>query len=373
MFYFFIVIKIPPLGDLYRRYLEINAYSDTTTLSSILSAHPDVLLYLHGWLFQLLHIPFFFIPAMYAGIMCYLYLASLRNLCLAHYAINPESQVTSQRITFAYLVVFSSLNIFNLVLGIRYGTAFVFVIYAITCYFSQRKLKCWCFLTLSLLMHFSMVFILAIFVVSRYVKIKKNHVIILSTVFFILSASALRWVLPKFTFMGIGDYALTGYVEGSWSAVPDDKNTLIVAILSRLLSFILFIFYLSSRSHVSGFDRFLNLLIPCCFLMSISYTAMGRYLNIAHALLVIRVCYLFLFPGGYTSKAFNSLLRGYLLVFMCISLMVINVYTQRRTLTMGGLWSYAYTSPIFLLNYNVNQFNKYLSEIDHDGYWIEHR
>ncbi|OUG49115.1 hypothetical protein AZZ61_001556 [Klebsiella variicola] len=37
---------------------------------------------------------------------------------------------------------------------------------------------------------------------------------------------------------------------------------------------------------------------------------------------------------------------------------------------MGGGWVYSYTSPVFLLNYSINDFKLYLKDIDNDGYWI---
>ena len=373
MFYFFLLIKIPPLGDLYRRYLEIHAYGPATHFSDIASVHTDILLYVNGWIFQLLKIPFFFIPAFYGGVMCYLLLAAFRNVTLIESSGRENRDVSSTRLALAYFAVFSALNILNLVLGIRYGTALVFIIYAVTCYFSRSKLRCGVFVLLALLMHFSMVFVFLVFVASLFFKVEKKFVLPLSIFFWLLSSVALRSILPSIAFMGIGDYAMGGYVDGSFSAVPNDSNTIMVAIITRSLGLASFAFYLLSKGEVKGFDRFLNIYIPCCFIMSVSYTAMGRYLNIAQYLLAIRICYVYLFSTGIDSARFRLLLRNYLVVFALLSLLIINIYTQRRTLTMGGLWSYAWTSPVFLLNYSEQDFEKYLNDIDYDGYWIKHR
>lgn len=373
MFYFFLLIKIPPLGDLYRRYLEISAYGPGTRFSDIAGAHTDVLLYVNGWIFQLLKIPFFFIPAFYGGVMCYLLLASFRNVTLIKNKENESRSISSGRLALTYFTIFSTLNILNLVLGIRYGASLVFMIYAVTCYYSRSKLRCGVFFTLAVLMHFSMMFVLLIFLASLVVKVEKKYILPLSIFFWLLSAVALRSILPSIAFMGIGDYAMGGYVDGSFSATPNDSNTIVVAFITRLLGLGSLVFYLLSRSEVKGFDRFLNIFIPCCFIMSISYTAMGRYLNIAQYLLAIRICYVYLFSAGINSPKFRILLRNFLVAFALLSLIVINVYTQRRTLSMGGLWSYAWTSPVFLLSYTEKDFDKYLNDIDYDGYWIKHR
>ncbi|MDR6295891.1 MAG: EpsG family protein [Pantoea dispersa] len=373
MFYFFFLIKIPPLGDLYRRYLEISAYDQGTRFTDIVSEHTDILLYANGWIFQLLNIPFFFIPAIYGAVMCYLFLAAFRNVTLIKDVIKDDREVSSTRLAMTYFTVFSTLNILNLVLGIRYGTALVFIIYAMTSYYSRSKLRCGVFIVLSLLMHFSMSFVLLAFLASLAVKVEKKYVLPLSIFFWLLSSVALRSILPNIGFMGIGAYVMGGYVDGSYSATPDDSNTIFVALITRSLGFASFVFYLLSKSEVRGFDRLLNMYIPCCFIMSISYTAMGRYLNIAQYLLAIRICYVYLFAGGLNSARFRFLLRNFLIIFSCLSLIVINIYTQRRTLTMGGLWSYAYTSPVFLMNYTERDFEKYLNDIDYDGYWVKHR
>ncbi|WP_416414065.1 EpsG family protein [Pantoea sp. App145] len=373
MFYFFLLIKIPPLGDLYRRYLEISAYGPGTRFSDIAGVHTDVLLYVNGWIFQLLKIPFFFIPAFYGGLMCYLLLASFRNVTLIKNSGIEDRPVSSGKLALTYFTVFSTLNILNLVLGIRYGTSLVFMIYAVTSYYSRGKIRCGLFVALSILMHFSMAFVLLVFLGSLFVRVEKKFVIPLSIFFGLLSAVALRSILPSISFMGVGDYAMGGYVDGSFSSSPNDSNTIVVALITRLLGFASLIFYLLSKSELKGFDRFLNVFIPSCFIMSISYTAMGRYLNIAQYLLAIRLCYIYLFSAGVNSVKFRILLRNFLVVFALLSLLVINIYTQRRTLSMGGLWSYAWTSPVFLLSYSEKDFDKYLNDIDYDGYWIKHR
>ncbi|HDS6015498.1 TPA: hypothetical protein QHX00_005721 [Klebsiella variicola] len=176
--------------------------------------------------------------------------------------------------------------------------------------------------------------------------------------------------------MGVGDYAMGGYVDGVWSEIPTDTNTLILAYLSRGLGIIALFFYLKDKNEVLVIDRFLNFVIPACFIMSISYTALNRYINIAQAFLMLRVCYMYISNSNLYSQLrvisnkTLSLLRYYLLAFAILSMVIINVYTQRRTLIMGGGWVYSYTSPVFLLNYSINDFKLYLKDIDNDGYWI---
>ncbi|HBV0018962.1 TPA: hypothetical protein L4R22_004460, partial [Escherichia coli] len=178
------------------------------------------------------------------------------------------------------------------------------------------------------------------------------------------------------SFMGVGDYAMGGYVDGVWSEIPTDTNTLILAYLSRGLGILALFFYLKDKNEMLVIDRFLNFVIPACFIMSISYTALNRYINIAQAFLMLRVCYMYLSNANIyshlrvISNKTLSLLRYYLLAFAVLSMVIINVYTQRRTLIMGGGWVYAYTSPVFLLNYSTTDFKLYLKDIDNDGYWM---
>ncbi|HBU9793843.1 TPA: EpsG family protein [Klebsiella pneumoniae] len=375
LFYFFILIKTPPLGDLYRRYLEISEYNRNTNILEIITQHPDVLLYIHGYIFQYFNIPFFFIPAMYGAVMTYFYMASFRNMLLNN-EYSSEESTKDKGFVFTHVIVFSALNILNLVLGIRYGAAMVFIIYAITCFYSRSKARFAVFSCLSLLMHFSMIFILICFLGSRYIKIKKNYIIPLVFIFYFLSSFVLRSVLPGISFMGVGDYAMGGYVDGVWSEIPTDTNTLILAYLSRGLGILALFFYLKDKNEMLVIDRFLNFVIPACFIMSISYTALNRYINIAQAFLMLRVCYMYLSNANIyshlrvISNKTLSLLRYYLLAFAVLSMVIINVYTQRRTLIMGGGWVYAYTSPVFLLNYSTTDFKLYLKDIDNDGYWM---
>ena len=43
--------------------------------------------------------------------------------------------------------------------------------------------------------------------------------------------------------MGVGDYAMGGYVDGVWSEIPTDTNTLILAYLSRGLGILFALFF----------------------------------------------------------------------------------------------------------------------------------
>lgn len=363
LFYFFFLIKLPPYGDSFRRYINYLSYTPGEDISAFIHGHPDVFFYFSIIIFRQLNIPYFIMPALYGAMMIYFVLSSLRN-CL----IICNCEPVGFRKIFIFLVMLSAFDIINYSLGLRFGLAIATVSYAITTYCRGAKVKGSISLFLSITIHFSMIYIVACFILSRFVYINKRFVIPLSIISFSLSSMILPLILSNISFMGIGSYAMSGYVESGWANASDNLNTWGVSFVRNILQLGVFILFMKSKEKFSVIDNFICFLIPAVFLTSLSFSAVQRFLVVCNIILLARVL-----PVYYDFLLKKIHVFVFFVFFMVTSGIVLNIYVQRVAFIWGNLWMGYFSSPITLLDYSSAQFNHYLSEVSSDGNWVKNR
>ncbi|WKX27172.1 EpsG family protein [Tatumella ptyseos] len=362
-FYFCFLIKLPPYGDSYRRYLDYESFNQAAGVLNFLSGHPDIFYYLSIVVFKSLSIPYFILPAIYGAAMIYMLLCSLRNgSFIAGVEMSGKSKVV------CFLLILSSFDIINFSLGLRFGLAIAMTVYGITTYYSGKKKKGLLALIIALTVHFSMLFVFLCFILSRFIKINKKQILLFSILSYFFSATFLPFILNQFSFLSIAQYALEGYVESDWANASQNLNTLGVFLLRNLLQLgVLFLFLLNKKEY-KKIDDFISIFIPAIFLVSISFSAVQRYLVVCNLIVLSRIL-----PCYYHLIFRKRLITLFLFLYILISGVVLNIYVQRIAIIWGGLWSGYYTTPITLLFYTNDDFRIYLQQVDYDGNWTQNK
>ena len=362
-FYFFFLIRLPPYGDSYRRYLNYLSYNPSMDLFSFINGHPDVFFYLSISLFRELNIPYFIMPALYGAMMIYFVLASLRNCLIIS---NCEPSGVGKFLIFT--VMLASFDIINYSLGLRYGLAIATIVFAVTSYCRGARIKGGIAMFIAASIHFSMLYIILCFILSRFFKINKKLIIPLSIIAFFLSSILLPLLLSQINFMGIGKYAISGYVESGWANASDNLNTLAVSTIRNLLQLGVFVLFLKDRSYYKEIDRFIYILIPAIFLTSLSFSAIQRFLVVGNIVLLARIL-----PVYYGLILKKIWVLCFFVLFIFTSGVILNTYVQRIAIIWGQLWVGYYTTPLVLFTYSDNDFKHYLNEVTVEGNWTKNK
>jgi hypothetical protein len=360
-FYFCFLIKIPPYGDSYRRFLDYQSFTSATHVLDFLSGHPDIFFYLTIVIFKTLYIPYFIMPAAYGALMIYFVLASLRNG-----TIIADVEMSGKKKIIAYLLILSAFDIINFALGLRFGLSIAMAVYGITTYYSGAKKKGLAAMIVAITVHFSMAFVLMCFFASKFIKLNKKSVIPLSILTFLISSTALPFILNQFSFLSVAQYALSGYVESGWADASTNLNTLGVFLVRNLLQFGVLILFLMDRKKYPQIDNFLCLFIPATFLMSLSFSAVQRYLVVCNIILLSRTL-----PSYYDVMFKKKFILLFFTGYIILAGLVLDIYVQRIAIIWGQLWKGYYTSPVTLLYYTDQDFKNYLKDVGSDGNWTK--
>ncbi|KAB7895201.1 hypothetical protein GA565_03935 [Rouxiella sp. S1S-2] len=362
-FYFCFLIKIPPYGDSYRRFLDFESFTTATSALSFLSGHPDVFFYLTIVIFKSLSLPYFILPATYGAMMIYFVLCSLRNGTKI-----VDIEMSGKKKFISFLVILSAFDIINFALGLRFGLSIAISVYGVTTYFSGSKKKGLLAMIVAITVHFSMALVLMCFIASKFITLSKKSVIPLSIMAFLISATALPFILNQFSFLSVAQYALSGYVESGWADASTNLNTLGVFLVRNLLQFGVLVLFLLDKNKYPKIDNFLCLLIPVTFLMSLSFSAVQRYLVVCNLILLSRVL-----PSYYDVMFKKKMILIFFTGYIVLSGLLLDIYVQRIAIIWGQLWKSYYTSPITLLYYSDQDFKNYLKEVGADGNWVKNK
>ncbi len=362
-FVFFFVLTIPPFQDLYRRYYESYfIYNYNTTFSEAMAGHLDFLFYALGLIFKKIGIPFFYISSIFTSVAFYMTMMALYDLHLN----NEEDKFSANAYRLSFIILFCFINIIIIALGLRFGLAVAFSLRACTLNLERRSyLKSYILFFMACITHFSMLFVLMTFLLSKFVRVKNYLVIPFSLLCAIFGGAILPFILSKFNILGISEYVTKGYVDGSLADSSSNTNAIIIACYNYLIIFILAFFHLRLPTNNQKFNNFINVFFISTFIIIISYTAFNRYfVGVGTFMLLIRVL---------SDKPLNGFfIRNFFLLIALFNFAFSDIYVQRRPLTLAHMWDGLYTPSILRLSYDMNDFNAYLKYINTDGDWIGH-
>ncbi|MBT0730308.1 EpsG family protein [Rosenbergiella nectarea] len=361
LFTFFILLRIPPFQDLFRRYFETYMiYSPSTTLKQAIGGHVDIFLWINAFVFYKLHIPFYFIPALYGSIS--IYTVSKTALSL-FYKFNIDKPSTT---VLGILLSVSFVNILVTALGLRFGLATALMVSSvIDLCILRKKFKGFLKLVIALTLHFSTLLIIVAVIASKFVKINRKF----SVWFFLILLPFSKLILPivASSLGGVGGYVMAGYVNGAYATIAPNLNEFIVTFYKVAFStfFLVYIHYRSSENTVySNFISWYLILISFTFL---SFTAFMRYYYDIGVVLGVM--------NFIISKKFidRSKIGTYLIVISIIlNNLFLNIFLERRPILLAQMWKGFFISPVFMIYYTTEDFNSYLKSINSVGEWKGH-
>lgn len=211
-----------------------------------------------------------------------------------------------------------------------------------------------------------MIFVLLCFICCRFVNIKKIYVIPLSFLCFVFSSTVLVFILNQLSFLSIANYALSGYVDSDWANASTNINTLGVFIVRNSLQFGMLFLFILDKKIPKDIQRFICFIIPATFLISISFSAVQRYLVVCNLIIISLVL-----PSYFNVIFRSKLILSFFLFYIFASGVVLNIYVQRVAITWGELWVSLYKPPVTLLYYTGDDFKGYLKEVSSDGNWVK--
>jgi len=359
------VMLIPPYQDLFRRFLETyNTYTYLTSYKDAISGHVDVVYYILTLTLKKMDIPFFYVSVIVVFSSIYNHLTALKL------ALNTFDDIDESKIKYYYFFYYCFINILIIALGIRMGWGVSFAILGVSFfYFSKRNAKSKGVLCLFIasLVHFSMIFILLILVLASFIKVSKKSIPLLLFISITFGNIFIPWLLSHFSFWGLSNYALSGYIDNdSFAETTDNLHQKIVNYYSYLMiALFLIVAFFNERESLRNYNSFLTIYLCACFLFSSFYIVFNRYFVEAGV-------YFYIISLLATNK---SGFRKYISVFIIISslnLMFSTLYLQRRSIMLGEMWKSLITPPVLYLYRDESDFESKLKYINDGGDWIGH-
>ncbi|KQN43711.1 hypothetical protein ASE93_18255 [Serratia sp. Leaf50] len=365
---FTIFCFVPPYQDLYRRYIDTYlSYNNNSDYSSVIQGHVDILMYVISLFMKRNDIPFYFFPAVQAGIVTYLFLSTINDLIDVVYK-GEDKKVF-------YLVAFLFINVIAGALGLRFYIAIALVTKGITVfYFKENKKQAIIYCILSLLFHFSMAVVVMAFIASNFIKLNKKFTPLLFIAGFITSSVLLLFVINSGWLGFIGQYVKAGYIDFSGNADVDTKGNAVLVLVWRyiLVVMLFFVSYFYKFSpdedkRVVRFINFVNVFLVVSSLTALSATAFNRYLIAVGSFLLLLNFFIAIKNKRKGVTLFNMI---FTIVFI-VNFLFQNIYLQRRPLMLGEMWRGLYTPSLIAMTRSDDDFKLLLKEIDDDGDWVK--
>lgn len=367
--YFFFFLKIPPLADLYRHYQDYDAVNFTYAIGDALRGKIDVMLYANSYLFKIIGIPFFLIPASYTALAVFLYLKAFNGVLRASgKAFSPRQYVL------LHVVLLFLLNPFVIAMGLRFGLAMALMTYAVvsaSCH--QKYRRAFLLMTCAVLTHFSSMLLVAVWVCHYLLVLNRLTLVLFSAGAVMAAKSALPLLLSYITFAGINSYSNV-YTSGLYASEylsSGNVNGMINFMIILFPALVLAGYLLAYPMHTRRGDiqNYAAWLIVFIFLSSSSLQAASRYASVASLFLLFNYV---LCRASFVRGRYNYFFL--LLVMIATGYHVIeNIYVPRRPILLGNMWTAFYQTPLLTILYSETEYGRYFDQINpSNGEWIGH-
>ncbi|MBK0691037.1 hypothetical protein GZ061_02990 [Klebsiella oxytoca] len=361
MLAFAITYFIPPLQDLYRRYtLNYLPYSENTTYITAITGHVDILMYVILLFFKKNNIPFFWAPALEAAFAVYLGLSAVNT------AIKEKQYKTKQN-ALIFFLSFLMINFVGIALGLRFGFAVsLFTYAAIKIIYKERFFISCIILLLSVCMHFSMLIPVAVLIGSIFCSVNKKITPVFCLLAYLAGAFVFFSLFNSIQLGNINDYAQAGYIDGKFANADTAGNAMIMSVFRFTFFFVLYSIYYFSKNIDSTIgevrlEKFVNLMLITCFLMTVSFSAFSRYMN------GVLLFFIFIYIMANFYISYRKITKLIIIFFIVLNFSLQYVYAQRRALIFGEMWRGLYTPVLYSLYYSNDDLKTYLKNIDADG------
>ncbi len=363
LFFSLILLKSPPIDDLYR-YLQLFDRSESYIILSFQDVSSYTTYYILAKLYNILGIPFFYIPFFYVFISIYFYLKTADVVF--------KKNIWSLR--YYLLVLLGMVVIVDPILaslGLRFSAASALFSYGALLILIENNKKGFIYLFISILFHLSIAYLVVFLLISFFVNINKKVALIFSLISLLISGFFMNLVADYIPFVNISQQFID-YLDNKGTGYDPNAvlgtSAIFVVFLSRSKNIIFWIFYYFSREIENRdfvkFSNGLNILS-----IAVCLSAMTSIVFFRYAFGVLPLIYIFMAIVFYKNKGAISLM--FVSIFIFIQFIVIDVYIKKDSIIYGEPVKMA-VFPVFqILNYTDDEYRKHLMSIDEDGYYLK--
>lgn len=222
-------------------------------------------------------------------------------------------------------------------------------------------------LLFSALIHFSMFYVIAIFIASNFIKISKKLLPVCLVLSLVFGKTIIPIVLGKFGFGGLSEYALDGYINNSTFANQGDSTHefIVYAYYYLVVAAMTVYYFLFSDRKDHKYTNFLCIYISSCFLLSSFYVAFNRYF-------VETGVYFYIVGIASMNDIYIKRAKYLILLLAVFNLSFANIYLQRRPILFGNMWVSLFKPPVLYAFRTEKDFEDKLQYVNLDGNWIGH-
>lgn len=324
-----------PTGDLYRHNMSYFNYIGEKDFELGWSQFDFVLHYL-SWMFANNGINFEIIRFLFV-------LTSYLCIDWIFFDLIKKYELPNKYYHLCFAILFFSVNYFNITFGLRYGFGCVIIGTGYYLIFHNNNKLGWLFALFSVFIHYSLVFVLLILILGKFVK-PKTKIAYIGLLFFLIPSTFL--IETIIGFLPIGDIAkgiLTTYTSGYWSGEFLEERSLLYRIATFTWNiatyYALFCFYTSKIKARN--DSMITLLVLLWCISSCSTELYSRITQVISIPLILWMVYNFARKQSPVSHL--KILRTLLIfAFIC------NAYSMRFV-----IYESRYSKLFFYSSWNI--------------------
>ena len=351
-----VFLKNPPLDDLYR-YMEMYDYLNTSVVFNELSNYS--VFYFISYFFKLIGIPFYVMVSFLNFIIIYFALKSLHMISI-YFDWSVRYYLLAM---FGFIIV---LNPLVLSLSLRAPLAMSLFTYGFVNLVLLRKRKACFYFILSVIFHFSFLYLVAAIFISGFLKVGGKFAALASVLFFLIANSFLPILITFIPFEQVNSQ-YSNYITNT--AVGEGKEGFSALVVNVILFSIISFFMIGSlflSVKKSSFDvlriyrnKLLVLIMFVC-LSAFQYLVFFRF---SFSIILIEYIYILVYFNFFGGR----ILLIALICILSLNLIVVDVYIRKDSLILGSPITLAFLPPVHTLLYTDFEYRMFLDMIDKDG------
>ncbi|WP_214001793.1 EpsG family protein [Acinetobacter variabilis] len=358
MFFAILVLKNPPIYDLYR-YLEMFDISASTTEFGNYYSY-----YILSKLFKNLGISFYFLPPLFV------FLTILYNLKSLHLLYEKFNWNLRKQLILIFAVIIIS-NPLIISLGLRSYLSSALFTYSVLQISLNREKKYYSLIILSIFIHFSALYLTIFFLISRFIKIKKITALIISILALTLSSIVIPYFIQYIPIASIQEHSLN-YTNNQFTGIENTSKSFNALIVNNFSYFIIIFFWIlfyikksASNPYYNDYKNILNFFSIAICLSSVTGLIFYRFSSYLIILLFIYIA---------TQELIfikNKLSISLITIILTLNLVLIDIFIRKDSIINGKPLQMAFLPTPQILIYTDHEYRKFLNKIDDEGYIIK--
>ncbi|WP_370640073.1 EpsG family protein [Buttiauxella sp. S04-F03] len=361
-FFFIIGYSVPPVYDLARHYSDFDSMVDFNSFYTLIEYKFDFILYTTEYVTKTLGLHFGIVPGAYSFISYYIILSIYRFYTL------KSQKMTSSTYFLLSLLVLSTVPLFTIILGLRFGFGIFIALYASFLIFEKRNKIGYLFLILAMICHFAFLLLAIAFILSKLVRVSKSLFIVL----IIVAISTSYLISNLINIMPVPELLkgrLLAYLTGYWATEFLDTYSLwyrVSLILTYWMIYpgVLYLFLINKNSYKDSYMQFTIWNILILFLFCNYEVIFSRYAMFVNCMIILQ------FIKHYSSSCFKN---TFLLIFTFVGLITFafgNIYANRTVISLNNMTNILYLPPVITIFERTQYDRKILSQIDEQGRFL---